>query len=161
MNLLNKLKEYLKFFLLWLISMLCYGEQSFMLLPIDSIYDGDTIKTHISTSRLPAPLNELEVRVLHIDTPEMPAPSYATTGKLGKAKCKIEAENAIAARNAVIKLMGSTVTMKVTNYKWDKYGGRILGDVKINNTDVATFLMTTGYGVMYEGEAKSTNWCAP
>lgn len=131
----------------------------YMLMPIDDIHDGDTIKTHFAEYKLPAPLNLVSIRINGIDTPEMPAKSYYETGKLGRAKCVKEAELALKARDAVIKLAEHVRVMKVENFQWGKFGGRILGDVKISGVDVATFLIQNGFGIEYHGEAKTHDWC--
>ena len=131
----------------------------YMLLPIDSIYDGDTIKTHVSPRRIPSPLNKMSVRIRGIDTPELPAKSYATTGKLGRSKCVAEAEKALVARDFVKRLAARSVVMKVSNFKWGKFGGRIVADVKINGKNVATELIQRGYAQPYFGGKKTYNWC--
>ena len=133
---------------------------SYMLMPIDEVYDGDTIKTHFSTKRLPAPLNLVSIRIMGIDTPEIPAKSYATTGKLNKADCIQEAELALAARSFVRAIATNSTKMKVDNFKWDKYGGRIDADVKINGVDVAGALIKARLAVPYDGGTKTFDWCA-
>ena len=154
--------KYIIFFVL-LFSSLCYSK-SYMLLPIDSVYDGDTIKTHISVSRLPPPLNEnLKVRILGIDTPEMAAASYYTknSGKLGLAKCDKEAKLAMEAKLAVIKIIGDRKTMKLTNYDWGSYPRRIVADVRINGHDIGPFLIQNNYAVYDDGKSSKDNkdWC--
>ena len=42
--------------------------------------------------------------------------------------------------------------------KWDKYGGRVLSDVKINNKSLAKDLINNGLGREYHGEKKQS-WC--
>lgn len=133
----------------------------YLRMPIDEIHDGDTIKTHFSSYRLPPPLNQVSIRVNGIDTPEMPADSYQTTGKLGRAKCDQEAQMALAAKQAVVDLAKDRTTMDVYNYQHDKYGGRILADVKIGGVSVAEHLITLGLAVDYHGETKTTDWCTP
>lgn len=132
------------------------AHSSELLLPIVDIYDGDTIKTEIT---LPPPLNEVSIRLLGVDTPEKPAASYATTGKLSRAKCVKEADLALLAKKKVELLAEGTTTMKVTNFKWDKYGGRIDGNIEINGTDVATMLIDEGLAVPYDGGRKTKDWC--
>jgi len=132
-------------------------------LVVINVYDGDTIETRIT---LPPPLNKVSIRILGIDTPEMPAKSYASTGKLGRAKCVQEAELALAARRFVRVLTEqSNNIIYVENYKWDKYGGRIDGDVAIINKatgefiDIADALIKDGYAVPYDGGTKTHDWC--
>ena len=127
---------------------LAWGE-TYMLLPIDKIYDGDTIKTHLDTRRLPDPINRVSIRIRGIDTPE-----------LKRYKCETEYLNAVAAREAVVKLVenkGASV-MKVSNPRWGKWGGRIIADVKIGGVDVAQFLLHKGYARSYDG-GKKVGWC--
>ena len=129
-----------------------------MLLPIVEVYDGDTIKTNLSW-RLPPPLNIVSIRISNIDTPESPAKSYLTTGKLGRAKCTKEAELALAAKARVIELVANSKKMKVSNFKWDKYGGRIDADVSIGGVDVAKTLIKEGLAVEYYGSGTKQDWC--
>lgn len=131
--------------------------QKSMILPIVEIHDGDTIKTDL-TWRLPPPLNIIDVRVLGIDTPEMPADSYGVTGKLGKAKCVKEAEMALQARDLVKNLAVGQTKMKITNFGWDKYA-RIDANVNIGGKDVATELLNAGLAVPYDGGTKTHDWC--
>jgi endonuclease YncB( thermonuclease family) len=145
--------------LLFIVSPVFAGE--YLLLPIDKVYDGDTIVTHVHSRRLPPPLNELRVRIRGIDTAEMPAKSYPTSGKLGRAKCEQEAYTAYAARNAIVLLVeeADSKTMKLTNFEWGKYGGRIIADVKIDGHDLAEYLLAKGYAVRYDGKTKYHDWC--
>jgi len=129
----------------------------YMLLPIVEIHDGDTIKSNLKA--LPEPLNHIEIRIRGIDTPEMPAPSYKTTGKLDRAKCVKEAELALKARDFVITLANGTTKMKVTNFDYDKFGGRIDADVTINSKDVKTELLKAGLAVPYFGVGQKSDWC--
>jgi len=105
-----------------------------MLLPIVSVYDGDTIKTDLSW-RVPHPLNKVSIRIYGIDTPELPAESYATTGKLNRAKCVKEAEMALVAKARVIELVGDGM-MKVSEFKWGRNGGRIVGVVTVGGVNI-------------------------
>jgi len=132
---------------------------AYMLMPIDEVYDGDTIKTHFSTNRLPAPLNKVSIRILGIDTPENPAKSYLITGKLGRAACVREAELALAAKAFVQAMAIGSSRMKVDNFKYGKYGGRILGDVSIAGVDVADALIRANLAVPYYGGTKTKDWC--
>ncbi len=131
---------------------------SYMMLPIVEVYDGDTIKTDMS-SRLPAPLGKVSVRIYGIDTPEKPAASYYKTGKLGRAGCIKEAELALQAKKFVEMIVIGYRKMKVDDFKWGKYGGRIVGKVKIGGVDVAEALINEGLAVPYFGGKKIKNWC--
>jgi endonuclease YncB( thermonuclease family) len=132
--------------------------QQYMLLPIVEVYDGDTIKTDLAW-RLPEPLNHVSIRIYGIDTPELPAPSYATTGKLGRADCVKEAEMALKAKAHVQKIVGSNTRMKVSDYEWGKYGARIIANVRIDGVDVAKSLIDEGLAVEYYGTGPRKDWC--
>jgi endonuclease YncB( thermonuclease family) len=41
---------------------------------------------------------------------------------------------------------------------WDKYGGRVLGDVILDGKSLREMLIEKGYAREYYGEAK-TSWC--
>lgn len=132
--------------------------QTYMLLPIVSVYDGDTIKTDLSW-RLPFPLSKVSIRIYGIDTPEMPAKSYATTGKLNRAKCIKEAELALKARERVIELIGSNTKMKVSEFKWGRNGGRIIGIITVGGIEIGKTLIDEGIAVEYYGSGPKQDWC--
>jgi len=129
-----------------------------MLLPIVEVYDGDTIKTDMS-SRLPDPLGKVSIRIYGIDTPEKPAASYYETGKLGRADCIKEAELALEAKEFVEMIAIGFKKMKVEDFKWGKYGGRIVGKVKIGGVNIADALINEGLAVPYFGGTKTKDWC--
>lgn len=135
------------------ILLFCYANfaytATYMLLPIDYVYDGDTLMTHISTSKLPPPLNKLSIRIRGIDTPE----------KGGKAKCDKERQLAEDAKNFVIKIIDKNKTMKIENFKWDKFGGRILATIKIDGIDLGKELISNGFAIEYDGKTKTKDWC--
>ena len=146
-----------KLIVLLLLSGTVAADPARLLLPIVEIYDGDTIKTELS---LPDPLHQISVRLRGVDTPEKPAASFATTGKLNRAKCVKEAEQAILAQSLVEILAEGTDVMYVSNYDYGKYGGRIIGDIEINGVDVATMLLEQGLAVPYDGGKKTYDWCS-
>jgi endonuclease YncB( thermonuclease family) len=41
---------------------------------------------------------------------------------------------------------------------WDKYGGRVLGDVILDGKSLRQMLITNGFAREYYGEAKQS-WC--
>ena len=132
---------------------------SYMRMPIDEIYDGDTIKTHFGTYKLPVPLNKVSIRISGIDTPENPAKSYPETGKLGRAACVKEAELALKAKQFVVDMAEGHTSMKVTEFKWGKFGGRVLANVEIGGKDVAIALIQAGLAVPYFGTGPKKDWC--
>lgn len=147
------------FFVVLALSSIVHSAESYLIMPIDAITDGDTIKTHFSESRLPSPLNQVSIRIRGLDSPEYPSKYFLESGKLGKADCVEEAFAAISSRNALVSLIGETKTMKITNFDWDKFGGRIDADVKINGKDLGTFLLSKGFAIPYDGHRKKNAWC--
>jgi endonuclease YncB( thermonuclease family) len=47
---------------------------------------------------------------------------------------------------------------QVTLYAWDKFGGRVLGDIIVNGQSVRAGLIANGLAREYYGEAKQS-WC--
>jgi len=110
------------------------------------VIDGDTIE--VEAPFLPKEL-KLSVRVLGIDTPE----------KGGRAKCKAEADLAIKASKfteSFFKVLGNKATF--SDIKWDKFGGRVLANVAIQDNNLAEELINRGYARAYNGEKKKS-WC--
>jgi endonuclease YncB( thermonuclease family) len=111
------------------------------------VSDGDTIV--ISARFLPAPLKpELAVRIYGVDTPE----------KGHRAQCPQEAQRGEQASQWTRQLVASGSKFQVTLYKWDKFGGRVLGDILVDGVSVRQGLIAAGLAREYYGEAKQS-WC--
>lgn len=111
------------------------------------VTDGDTIV--IAAPYLPAPLKpQLAVRIYGVDTPE----------KDHRAQCPAEAVAAERASAWTRALVASSANHQVILYKWDKFGGRIIGDIVVNGQSVRRGLIANGHAREYYGEAK-TSWC--
>ena len=111
------------------------------------IGDGDTIV--IAAPFLPAPLKpELAVRIFGVDTPE----------KGHRAQCPAENERALVASNYTKQLIAQGGKIQVTLYAWDKFGGRVLGDILVNGQSVRQGLIANGLAREYYGDAKQS-WC--
>ncbi len=111
------------------------------------VNDGDTVV--IAAPFLPAPLKpELAVRVYGVDTPE----------KGHRAQCPSEAQRGEAATQFTKKAVASGQKFQVTLYGWDKFGGRVLGDILINGQSLRAALIANGFAREYYGEAKQS-WC--
>lgn len=114
---------------------------------ITRIVDGDTVA--IEAKWLPDPLKkEISIRVYGVDTPE----------KGFRAKCPIEDKKGHDASDFTTSLVNNSTSHKVVLMDWDKYGGRILGDVVLDGKSLRAELITHGYAREYYGEAK-TSWC--
>ena len=111
------------------------------------VSDGDTIV--ISARFLPAPLKpELAVRIYGVDTPE----------KGHRAQCPSEAQRGEQASAWTKQLVASGQKFQVTLYGWDKFGGRVLGDILVDGRSVRQGLIAAGLAREYYGEAKQS-WC--
>ena len=109
--------------------------------------DGDTIV--IAAPYLPAPLKpELGVRIFGVDTPE----------KSFRAKCDSEKQRGEQASVFVKNLITSTKKYQVVLYDWDKFGGRVLGDMLFDGVSLRDLLIKNGFARAYFGDAKQS-WC--
>ena len=114
---------------------------------ITRVIDGDTVAFHAPF--LPAPLKqELSIRVFGVDTPE----------KGHRAQCPSEAARGAAATEFTKKLIATAQQRQMVLMDWDKYGGRVLGDVLLNGQSLRAMLIQNGFAREYYGEAK-TSWC--
>lgn len=113
------------------------------------IVDGDTLE--IANEFLPDEL-KLFVRIKGIDTPE----------KAPRAKCI--KENILAqkasnfTKNSIEKAQKNHQKITFSEIKWDKYGGRIVAKVMIDDNDLGQELVKGGLARVYNGEKKKT-WC--
>ena len=115
--------------------------------PITRVIDGDTVA--FQANFLPPPLKqELSIRVFGVDTPE----------KGHRAMCPSEDQRGQAAsaftKNAIAKAQKRQVAIA----DWDKYGGRVLGDILLDGQSLRMMLIQNGFAREYYGEAK-TSWC--
>ena len=115
--------------------------------PLTRVVDGDTVE--FQATFLPAPLKPvLSVRVYGVDTPE----------KGFRAQCPSEAERGASATEYTKKVINASRQRLVTIISWDKYGGRVLGDVILDGQSLRALLIQNGYAREYYGEAKQS-WC--
>ena len=111
------------------------------------VSDGDTIV--ISAPSLPAPLKpQLAVRIFGVDTPE----------KGHRAQCPREAAEGERASAWTKDLVKSGKRFQVVLYGWDKFGGRVLGDILVDGQSVRSGLIAAGLAREYYGDKKKT-WC--
>ena len=141
--------------LLALLPALAFAQKTPKGVPYDAqilrVSDGDTVV--IAAPFLPAPLKpELAVRVFGVDTPE----------KGFRAQCPSEAQRGEAAsaftKNAIAQAAAQGGKFQATLYGWDKFGGRVLGDILINGQSLRAGLIANGFAREYYGEAKQS-WC--
>ena len=111
------------------------------------VIDGDTIA--FQANFLPEPLKkELSVRVFGVDTPE----------KGHRALCPSEAARGEAATAFTKAQINASTKRQVVLMAWDKYGGRVLGDILLDGKSLRQMLIQNGFAREYYGEAKQS-WC--
>lgn len=111
------------------------------------VIDGDTVA--FQADWLPDPLKkELSIRVFGVDTPE----------KGFRAKCPEEDARGQAATAFTKAQINAAAKRQIIMMDWDKYGGRVLGDVLLNGQSLRMMLIQNGFAREYYGEAK-TSWC--
>ena len=109
--------------------------------------DGDTVE--VEAKWLPPELGtKIKIRVLGVDTPE----------KAPRAKCEQEAAKALLASAFTKNFVKSGKVVEVNIKDWDKYGGRILGDIVVNGKSLKDQLILRGHARAYNGGTKSS-WC--
>jgi endonuclease YncB( thermonuclease family) len=114
---------------------------------ITRVIDGDTVA--FKADFLPDPLKkELSIRVYGVDTPE----------KGHRAKCDKENQMGQEATKFTFNLIKNAKNTRVVLVDWDKYGGRVLGDILIDDRSLRNLLIEKGYARPYFGEAKQS-WC--
>ena len=111
------------------------------------VNDGDTVV--IAAPFLPAPLKqELAVRIYGVDTPE----------KGFRAKCASEDQRGQAATTFTKNAVNQSQKRQVVLYDWDKFGGRVLGDIILDGKSLRQGLIANGFAREYFGDAKQS-WC--
>ena len=132
----------------WLVALLLSATPAFSTpYEITRVIDGDTVE--IAVDFLPSPLPpKLSIRVMGIDTPE----------KAPRAQCDAEAALAKKASAFTKNAVANALEIDVVILKWDKYGGRVLGDVYLDHQSLAESLVSAGLARHYKGDAKQS-WC--
>lgn len=114
---------------------------------INRVIDGDTVA--FQAPFLPAPLKpELNLRVFGVDTPE----------KAHRAKCAQEDARGQAATAFTRTAINQSQKRQIVLMDWDKFGGRVLGDLLLDGKSLRQMLIANGFAREYYGEAK-TSWC--
>lgn len=114
---------------------------------ITRVIDGDTVA--FEANWLPLPLKkELSIRVYGVDTPE----------KGFRAKCPAEDKAGHDASDFTNSAVVHASKKQVILMDWDKYGGRVLGDVLLDGVSLRKMLIDSKLAREYYGDAKKS-WC--
>lgn len=114
---------------------------------VDQVKDGDTVS--FKAPFLPAPLKPvLSIRVLGVDTPE----------KGHRAQCDSEAKKGEEATKFTKDAVAKAKKIQFEIVDWDKFGGRVLGDVILDGERLSQLLIKNGLAREYWGDKKES-WC--
>ena len=114
---------------------------------VTRVLDGDTVE--FEAKFLPAELGDkLKIRVLGVDTPE----------KAPRAQCEKEAAAGLAATNFTKNAIANAKSIQIELKEWDKFGGRVLGDVIVDGQKLSELLIKNNLARPYFGEKKAS-WC--
>mmetsp|Transcript_53964 Transcript_53964/g.131040 ORF Transcript_53964/g.131040 Transcript_53964/m.131040 type:complete len:450 (-) Transcript_53964:1381-2730(-) len=148
---------------------------------VSSCYDGDTCYTDqlfYDGQPLPDLFASLNIRLRGIDAPE----------RRHRAKCPLEKCLADSAKNELEDMIlrysyrsnqsdtsrwtdrrswnvgvysGGSILVRLTECNKDKYGGRIVCDILLDDdlTSASTEMMNAGLAVPYSGKRKTQDWC--
>lgn len=112
------------------------------------VVDGDTVEFEASFL-IPELGKTLKMRILGVDTPEK--------GKA--AKCDKEEQMSLRAKLFTEQEISKGKKIVLQIKKWDKYGGRVLGDVIIDGKSLSSKLIENKYAVEYYGKGTKNDWC--
>lgn len=111
------------------------------------VIDGDTVV--VKADWIPKPLKkEIAVRIYGVDTPE----------KNPRAKCEAEHAKAQVASGFTKKTIELSTKHQLVLMDWDKYGGRVLGDILLDGASLRKILIQQGHAREYYGATKKS-WC--
>lgn len=134
-------------FFLLLLTTPTLAAQNFYNYRIRKVIDGDTVQ--IVVPNLPVELGQtLNLRIYGVDTPE----------KGYRARCLLENTKSISSTKFTENAIASATLKQVRIIKWDKYGGRVLGDVFLDGKSLRKMLLDSGNAVEYYGDKKK-GWC--
>lgn len=111
------------------------------------VIDGDTVE--FQAQFLPKPLKpSLSLRIYGVDTPE----------KLS-ANCEMEHALAMEATEFTKSLIEHSKKQQIIIKNWDKYGGRVDGDIILDGKSLRASLLEKGFAHLYYGDKKKPSWC--
>ena len=112
---------------------------------VTRVIDGDTVEVQVNF--LPKELGDkLHIRVWGVDTPE----------KGWRAKSEHENELGLKASEFTKQKIEDAKTIKINLIMWDKFGGRVLGDIIIDGQSLRQLLLDNGYAREYYGDKKKS-----
>jgi endonuclease YncB( thermonuclease family) len=111
---------------------------------VERVKDGDTIELKSDTNLYDL---KFSVRIYGIDTPEL------------KSKYVCEQKMAKKSKEYIESLLPEGTKIYLKNPKHDKFGGRILADIKIKDGLISELLIKKKLAIEYYGDKKTHVWC--
>lgn len=109
---------------------------------IISVYDGDTVNIAFTHK---GAIFKYSLRILGVDTPEI-------RGNYPDAYKKYARD----AKQYVESILPTDKLIYANFVKYDKYGGRLLGDILLDDDTLSQKLIQNNYAFKYNGEKKKT-----
>lgn len=122
---------------------------------VSEVYDGDTCTVLIPFSK---ECLRLRIRIQNIDAPEVKV-KIPKTRKESKTTTEYLEEKAGVVVRDYTRTLIDKKQVKAKLVKWDKYGGRVVGDVFFgkHHTPLSSHLLDLGYAKPYGG-GKKDEW---
>ena len=114
---------------------------------VTRIVDGDTVDVDVDLG-FGVWLRNERIRLAGVDTPE----------KSWRGSCDVEKKLGEEASQFTKDMLASGTKIEVAIQSWDKYGGRVLGDVIVDGVSLRYALLENGYAREYFGD-KKVSWC--
>lgn len=108
--------------------------------PVESVYDGDTLRATVEG-------RSTRVRLMGLDTPELPP----------RSQCQAEARQGYEARDRLRELVAAAGLVTFCPAGLDRYG-RTLAVARIDGQDAAAILIGEGLARAYHG-GRRAGWC--
>lgn len=110
-----------------------------------SVYDGDTCTVVYNINNNENSPFVINVRIFGIDTPER------------KTKNELEKKAGLLLSKYVSDIiLGKNLLLEILD--WDKYGGRIVGNIIIDNDNLTNLLLSNKLAKSYDGKTKKEIW---
>lgn len=108
---------------------------------INQVIDGDTFLVTFILNGSPF---SIKIRLMGVDTPEL------------SSKNMLEKKSSLLIREYLKQKIEGKYGVTILK-KWDKYGGRIVGSIMVDNIDISMLLLSNKLGKSYEG-CKKEEW---
>lgn len=125
------------------------GPEPRHILPIRGIeaIDGDSFQVLVHV--WPGQMNQVILRLRGYDAPE----------STWRAKCEFEKKLGERAKAMADSLIQQSHSFELASPAWDKYGGRVIGDLLLDRRNIGPILKSMGLLQDYDGKGPKPGWC--